>query len=384
MPGYLAAMVRRVPPADAAVVAGSTPVVSFGEPRRAVAATLGINPSTAEFIHHGQMLAGQRRLATLDSLQAQQCDLLTESQIAQVIADCASYFGRQPYLRWFLPLDAVLRAGLGVSYFDASACHLDLVQWATSPVWSQIANPKIRQLLLDDGVPHLRAHLQRGTVRTVLLNGRTVVDQAERAGLVALVQAGTLPLPHTACSLYTGIADSVRYFGWSANLQGSHGVTAQFRSRLAAWIAAANVGLSSPGSHPRGVSAIRDSGEARERDGFVPKGITVGGKQELALLLADWLDQSPAPTVGDVGSYGGKAWVWITLGSRRAHLNADTTRSAVRAYLDHVRSHGAGANWHVVANRNGRINKVLFGPAGSDASGWYCYLSDDYPSPGRI
>lgn len=58
VPGYLAAMVRRVPPADAAVVAGSTPVVSFGEPRRAVAATLGINPSTAEFIHHGQMLAG--------------------------------------------------------------------------------------------------------------------------------------------------------------------------------------------------------------------------------------------------------------------------------------------------------------------------------------
>lgn len=104
VPGYLAAMVRRVPPAGAPVAVGSTPVVSFGDPRRAVVATLGINPSVAEFTEHAHMLVGrQRRLATLASLRAQRCDLLNESQIAQVIADCASYFGRQPYLRWFQP-----------------------------------------------------------------------------------------------------------------------------------------------------------------------------------------------------------------------------------------------------------------------------------------
>lgn len=233
-------------------------------------------------------------------------------------------------------------------------------------------------------MPYLRAHLLHGAVRIVLLNGRTVVDQAERAGLVTLVQAGTLPLPHASCSLYTGIADGVRYFGWSANVQGSFGVTAQFRSGLAAWIVANNMSLPSPGSHPLKVSAMRHSGAARERDGFVPKGITVRGKQELVLLLADWLDRSPAPTIGDVDSYGGRAWVWIALGGRRAHLNADTTRAAVRAYLDYVRSHGADAGWYVVANRRGRINKVLFGPPDSDASGWYCYLSTDGASPGTL
>jgi len=385
VPGYLAAMVRRVPPAGAPVVAGSTPVVSFGEPRGAVAATLGINPSAAEFTHQGEVLTGRRRrLATLESLQAQRCDLLTDSQVDQVIADCASYFARQPYLRWFHPLDVVLRGSLGVSYFDGSACHLDLVQWATRPVWGQIADPQVRQVLLDDGVPHLRAHLRHGTVRVVLLNGRTVVDQAGRAGLVSLSLVGTLPLPHMSCALHSGVADGVRYFGWSANLQGSHGVTAQFRASLAAWIATGDVALPSSCFRVKEISAVRDSDEAGAHDGFLPKGITVRGKQELAVLLGSWLGRSPAPTIGDVGNYGGKSWVWITLGGRRAHLNADTTRSAVRVHLDHVRSHGADADWHVVANRNGRINKVLFAPPGSDASGWYCYLSADYATPGRI
>jgi hypothetical protein len=136
VPGYLAVMARQVPPADA---------------------------------------------ATLESLQAQRCDLLSDPQVEQVVADCASYFARRPYLRWFQPLDAVVRAGLGASYFDGSACHLDLIQWATDPVWGQIADPRLRQMLLDDGVPHLRAHLRQGMLRVVLLNGRTVVDQAERA-----------------------------------------------------------------------------------------------------------------------------------------------------------------------------------------------------------
>ncbi len=101
--------------------------------------------------------------------------MLTDSQIEQLVADCASYFACQPYLRWFRPLDELLRGSLAVSYFDGSACHLDLIQWATDPVWGQIADPRLRQVLLDDGVPHLRAHLHHVPLRLVLLNGRTVV-----------------------------------------------------------------------------------------------------------------------------------------------------------------------------------------------------------------
>jgi hypothetical protein len=43
---------------------------------------------------------------------------------------------RNPYRRWFDPLDQALRAAFGVSYYAGTACHLDLVQWATTPVWN--------------------------------------------------------------------------------------------------------------------------------------------------------------------------------------------------------------------------------------------------------
>ena len=115
----------------------------------------------------------------------------------------------------------------------------------------------------------------------------------------------------------------------------------------------------------------------------MPRGSTVQGKEELATLLRGWLNRSAQQTIGDVGTYGGRAWIWIELGARRAHLNADTTRAAVRAYIDHVRIHGADADWHVVANRRGKVNKVLYGPPGADAPAWYCYLTDEYTTPGR-
>lgn len=239
IPAYLTAMARRTPPPGAPVVPASTPVVAFGDPRRATVATLGINPSAAEFTGRGQLLAdGSRRLATLESLRAQRCDLLTDVQAARVVADCASYFTRRPYLRWFQPLENLLQDCMDASYFDGTACHLDLVQWATDPVWSKIADLRVRQALLDDGVPHLREHLRHGPVRVILLNGRTVVRQAERAGLVSMEVIGCLPLGQTSCTLYEGATGGVRFVGWSANLQGSFGVTAAFRDDLAARIAA--------------------------------------------------------------------------------------------------------------------------------------------------
>ena len=117
LPGYLVAMVRRVPTAGAPVVAGSTPVVAFGDPSRAEVATLGINPSAREFVADGMLLDGDyRRLATLSSLGARRLDRLTDAQVAAVVAECASYFWRNPYRGWFDPLEHLLRVGAGSSY----------------------------------------------------------------------------------------------------------------------------------------------------------------------------------------------------------------------------------------------------------------------------
>jgi hypothetical protein len=235
-PDYIFPMVRRSPPVEGVVVEGSTPVVAFGDPTLATVATLGINPSTREFLEDGRLLTGtKRRLATLGSLGADSLEDLTDSQVAEVVADCATYFHRRPYERWFDPLDKLLRAALGASYYDGSACHLDLVQWATDPVWSRIPSSG-RRALLNDGVPHLRAQLQREHVRLVVLNGRAVIKQVQATGLAELEVVGRVPLREQTFELVAGTADGVEWRGWSANLQGSYGVSSEFRDQLAAWL----------------------------------------------------------------------------------------------------------------------------------------------------
>ena len=236
-PNYLISMVCRSAPLDCHVVAGSAPVVAFGDPTRAQVATLGINPSRREFTDDDDrwLRGDSRRLATLESLGAVDCAELTDAQIATVIDDCATYFDRNPYRRWFDPLDRVLRDAAGVSYYDGTACHLDLVQWATDPVWTGL-DDQARQTLLDDGVPHLRAQLGSEQVSVVVLNGRQVLDQVQAVGLADLDQVDGLPLGDGLCRLYAGAGSGIRWFGWSANLQGSWGVSNEFKTHLANWL----------------------------------------------------------------------------------------------------------------------------------------------------
>ena len=119
LPEYWFVAIRRMPPVEAPVVAGSTPVVSFGAPSRAAVATLGINPSAKEFCDRDGLLTGpERRLATLDSLGAERLDQLTDCQVAAVAKHCQDYFERQPYRKWFDPLDRLLRSAIGASYYD--------------------------------------------------------------------------------------------------------------------------------------------------------------------------------------------------------------------------------------------------------------------------
>ena len=240
LPDYLRKMVRRPVPSNV-VVAGATPVVAFGDPTRAEIATLGINPSKSEFINGAHLLPdSKRRLATLESLGANDLASLSDEQIGEVIDDCARYFdsNRNPYGRWFNPLDKLLRDGADVSFYDGTACHLDLVQWATDPVWGELPD-ETKQLLLDDGVPHLREQLRHENIRLVLLNGRAVLNQVQAVGLATLSEQGILPLGQTTCTLYVGEGEGVRFLGWSTNLQSSRGVSKDFTASLAKWIRAA-------------------------------------------------------------------------------------------------------------------------------------------------
>jgi hypothetical protein len=110
-----------------------------------------------------------------------------------------------------------------------------------------------------------------------------------------------------------------------------------------------------------------------DRDAYLPRE-QLSGKQQLVEALAQWMAASAAETIGDVGSFGGRAWVTVALaGGHIVVLNADTKRSAVESF---VRTHRRAPErpWRVVGNRRGRINKVLPGPGREHLPGWYAYL----------
>jgi hypothetical protein len=367
-PDYVFPMVRRDPPVEGLVVEGSTPVVAFGDPTLAEVATLGINPSAHEFLRSGELLMGpERRLATLESLGADSLEKLTDVQVAEVVADCATYFHRQPYKRWFDPLDRLLLDAVGASYYNGSVCHLDLVQWATDPVWSKIPDQRAREVLLDDGVPHLRAQLQQEHVRLVVLNGRAVIKQVQAAGLVELEVVDRIPLRKATYELVAGTAEGVEWRGWSANLQGSFGMSNVFRDKLAAWLrGTARSSVEPPSTTPAVSPGLLDP------DGYLRQGLRVDSKSQLVAELRHWLDGSEATTLGDVGTFGGRPWLYVKVDGYEIGLNADTTREAVDTFVRDPASAPEGP-WRVVANRRGRINKVIPGP--SPLPGWYAYLT---------
>jgi len=377
-PDYLLAMVRRSPPRGTPVVPGSTPVVSFGDANHAAVATLGINPSANEFLDGSQLLEGaHRRLATLSSLGADSLDELTNAQVADVVADCAAYFQRRPYRRWFDPLDALLQAGTGASYYDGSACHLDLAQWATRPIWGRIVDRAARRALLDDGVPHLKAQLAAEQIGLVLLNGRQVVAQVTGAGLVELEPVGRITVGAVSSDLFVGSSENQSYVGWSANIQSSWGVSTQFKDELAAWIA----GISRSTPSPTSVGGVGSTGI--DVTGHLPRSLELSGKRELIGVLERWLAESHAATIGDVGRYGGKAWVSVLLSGYEIVLNADTRRDAIQRFVK-ANKEQLDTPWRVVANSRGRINKVL--PTGrvEECPGWYAYLNPSLDEEGIV
>ncbi len=366
LPGHVVAMVRRTAPADCHVIPGSTPVVAFGDPRTAEVATLGINPSRVEFCgKDGQLLTGdQRRLATTASLGLIDLAHATDEQVHQVVADCAGYFSRNPYMSWFGHLNKVLGLGCDVSYLDGTACHLDLVQWATDPVWGQLPKPPQEQLLAD-GVPHLQAQLTHDNIRLVLLNGAQVISHVQAVGLVRLEQVGSLPYPAGTTKLVQGTAAGVRFLGWSVNIQSNPGANAaSFLTELGAWIRKQNeraAGAEGPDIQP---------------DGALPRGLHLSGLAELRSRLSAWLQGTDDDTIGDVGSFGGTPWMHVDLGGQHIVLNADTKRTAVAAFLQ-----VAEPVLQVVANRRGVVNKVVFRPDGTPTPGWYAYTAQPLHTP---
>lgn len=239
-PDYVQRRIRRPYPADSHVVPHSTPVISFGNPSACKVATLGINPSSREFQTANKKLlpTGKKRLADLELLDAPDLSTLNDRQVQQVVDACHTYFARNPYRSWFDKLNAVL-SGIGCDYYTGSACHLDIVQWATDPVWGSFpATSRVaQQQLLHDDSEFLLDQLRNEAIELVLVNGRTVAQWLGQSGIADLRVVGTTPLGKQGkqARLLQGEAHGVLFLGWTLNANHSQ-TTGQNRDALGRWL----------------------------------------------------------------------------------------------------------------------------------------------------
>jgi len=246
--------IRRPIPQGLSVLPGSLPIVSFGDPEVASVATLSLNPSWIEFERPrgGWLHGSERRVASLISVGVTDPRELDDDQVARVVRESNGYFnGPNWYKAWFHWLETMLsRSGAG-SYLNGSACHLDLVQWATKPAQAGL-DPAVWDRLVADDHEFLRWQLQTSGVSVVLMNGASVVRWVEQAGLLAAADRDRLRFQTKAgpreMAVYRGVADGVLFLGWNTPL--ANAISTDGREKLIVWVSD-QLGQSSPAAPQR-------------------------------------------------------------------------------------------------------------------------------------
>lgn len=378
---FVADRIRRPIPSGLSVLPGSLPVVSFGDPDRAVVATLSLNPSWREFqSRDGVWLNGsRRRLASLISLGVSDPRELDDEQVATVVAESDSYFGGPNWYRgWFHWLESMLKASGAGSYFDGTACHLDLVQWATKPAQGELPADVWRRLVEEDR-EFLRWQLANTNVRVLLLNGASVVQWLQQAGLVDEFDEDVIPYEArnggAKLRVYRANADGVDVLGWNRPLAGALSADGRLKlnSRLADALQASRTGVDVLKSE---TPARQEAMVVEPENGYVTVGTVVQSASELERVLAHWLAESNRPTVGDIGRFGGSPVITMRLGADEFVLNRDTKRAAVHTFLAAAGEAGGAENlpWRVTTNARGAVNRVTYRSDDAPTPGWYAYV----------
>ncbi|MBL9144109.1 MAG: hypothetical protein JNM99_10565 [Verrucomicrobiaceae bacterium] len=233
----------------------ASPVPTFGDLGCSKVATLGLNPSNREFVSlDGCELTGEaQRLPTLRSLGLDCWASASRKHHDLILEACWSYFKRSPYDGWFGQLDFLLQR-MNASYYGSRstiACHLDLIPFATIEKWTALTTDS-RRLLLEIGADALGRLLKASPVKTLVVNGRSVIDQLfkitdfsaamDEMPMWALRRKGEPTVKGYSFSgvlrVVHGISleREVRVLGFNHNLQSSFGVTSHVRSEIANWI----------------------------------------------------------------------------------------------------------------------------------------------------
>lgn len=227
-------------PNNPTIVASSTPVLFFGNINNSKVATLGINPSKNEFLKNGEELSGiERRFQTLNSLGSTSHENLTDEQIQKIVNSCLVYFKANPYRKWFDILENFILQKLSVSYYSGSACHLDIVQWATDPIWRNL-DQKTKNLLIKNDIEFLSIQLQVEKIDTLLINGKGATEIFIEYFNPTLIKQDKLLVGNKSCNVYSYELKLknkiVKIYAWSNNLQSTVGLTNQMRDEIGNWV----------------------------------------------------------------------------------------------------------------------------------------------------
>lgn len=238
---------------SARIIPWSCPVPAFGKVKQSVVATLGLNPSNREFVDDDgmELNTATRRLHTLKSLNLSRWNDATPRHVTQIHEACRDYFSGNPYNGWFRSLDAIL-AGANCTYYgeSANACHLDLIPYATECKWTDLTTRQ-RKTLIDFAADSLAHLLRDSSIRILLLNGKTVVEnmQAISDSDFDRVEMRTWTLPRKADCGVAGYAfrgsvsrlagidlgRPVIVLGYNHNIQSSFGVTSKVKDSIRRW-----------------------------------------------------------------------------------------------------------------------------------------------------
>ena len=236
------------------IIPWASPVMFFGNVLDSRLATVGINPSDLEFADAtgAELSSEERRFHTLTSLALGSWNEFSGRHAQMCLNLCLDYFERNPYMGWFGGLDRLM-AQTGFSYLSSlfPACHLDLVPYATSIKWSELARIQRRELLeISAGI--LQSLIKLSSLEIVILNGQMVVetfakclelkmmsstieDWSLRRGTGTDVRGvcyvGHLKLPHV-----TGGVRTILVLGYNHNIQSSFGVDVGVRRSIQAWL----------------------------------------------------------------------------------------------------------------------------------------------------
>lgn len=220
------------------IVPGSTPIVSFGNLYSANTVTIGINPSVDEFMtrHKPRKLlaSADKRLIDYETLGLANGSEINLDHAERILGGCFDYFNRNPY-SWFNRMETYLVNPSGSSYFDGTAAHLDLVQWATDPVWQNITDKQIAKNLIDRDKKFLEKLLEGANYEKILLNGSTVVETVRSLGLFDLEVVGKIQYGGNSSSLLQGIFGKTVVKATTLNIPSARGLEGP--QKIADWLA---------------------------------------------------------------------------------------------------------------------------------------------------